>query len=320
MSWKQDRTPNLDDSKLTVSNDGSVLKSWCGWCLAVAETALGTPRYYANAFTAWQNAKYKHVDRNWPLNVYFVVFYSWVSGGINYGHIAIAHWDGTTLKIWSAPYTNKPYFDYFENDLNLGGHYGGISYLGWTEDLATVRICHYEADPVPTPAPAPVAKYQVVETYSPAKQVKLNKQPTYLWGMNYDFDYMVKHPVETHNAGEIWAIDNKVLHQDGSYYYRRAGQIDGFNVVDCDDYTPPAPAPDPTPTQDAPAPTKTNTPPSDTTPPKTPPAQEPPKTTTGPAKPVVVSVPPKVVVPEPHLYYTLWQLFVAIIKKLFGAK
>jgi hypothetical protein len=59
--------------------------------------------------------------------------------------------------------------------------------------------------------------------------------------MNYHFDYMKDHPVEVHTAGEIVEITNKVRHEDGYYYYRRDGQVDGFNVADCVDYTPPPP-------------------------------------------------------------------------------
>lgn len=97
------------------------------------------------------------------------------------------------------------------------------------------------------PPPAPAApRFSVVETYPNGKLISLNKQPTYLWGMNYAFEYMCNNPIETHNQGEVWTVTNKVHHEDGYDYYRRDGQIDGFNVLDCDDYTPPPP-PAPTP-------------------------------------------------------------------------
>jgi hypothetical protein len=96
-------------------------------------------------------------------------------------------------------------------------------------------------------APAPTAaSYEVVETYPEGKLIRLNNKQasqTMLWGMNYHFDYMKDHPVEVHDNGEIWTVTNKVHHEDGYDYYRREGQVDGFNVLDCDDYTPPAPAP-----------------------------------------------------------------------------
>jgi hypothetical protein len=91
------------------------------------------------------------------------------------------------------------------------------------------------------PAPAPGPRYQVVETYPYGRQIQLNKRPTNLWGMNYDFQFMVDHPVEVHNQGETWIVTDKVRHEDGYEYYRREGQVDGFNVLDCSDYTPPEP-------------------------------------------------------------------------------
>jgi hypothetical protein len=88
--------------------------------------------------------------------------------------------------------------------------------------------------------PPPQPTFEVVENYPEGKQVKLNKQPTNLWGMNYrELSYMAEHPVEAHSAEEIWTVTNKVRHVNGYYYYRREGQVDGFNVLDCDDYTPP---------------------------------------------------------------------------------
>lgn len=95
-----------------------------------------------------------------------------------------------------------------------------------------------EVATAPQQAP-PAPKYEVVETYPDGKLVQLNKQPTNLWGMNYAFNYMKDNPVEVHAKGEIWTVTNKVKHEDGMYYYRREGQVDGFNIVDCDDYTPP---------------------------------------------------------------------------------
>jgi len=131
-------------------------------------------------------------------------------------------WDGVT-KSWNA--------------------YGGpVAYATYTNAAAK-----------PGTTAKAQARYAVVETYPNGKQVRLNKQPTHLWGMNYTFSYMVDHPVETHNEGEIWTVTNRVRHEDGMDYYRREGQIDGFNVVDCDDYTAPAPPP-PAPPVEPPAP------------------------------------------------------------------
>jgi hypothetical protein len=101
--------------------------------------------------------------------------------------------------------------------------------------------------PQPQAPPAPPSPtYEVVENYPGGKEIVLNKQPTNLWGMNYrEFQYMSEHPVESHNPGEHWIVTNKVRHVNGHYYYRRDGQVDGFNVLDCDDYVAPVPVPEP---------------------------------------------------------------------------
>lgn len=93
-------------------------------------------------------------------------------------------------------------------------------------------------------APEAVPTFTVVEEYPGGKQIQLNKQPTNLWGMNYS-NPGGQPPVEVHNAGEIWTVTNKVHHVNGYDYYRREGQIDGFNVLDCDDYVEPVPEPVP---------------------------------------------------------------------------
>lgn len=255
MAWKQDVSPNLDPY---VYVNGVLLGDWYGWCLATVVYAFSTPYSGPNAWSGWVNyAQNKHADRNWPVGVYFPI---WFSGYGGLGHVAIAYinTDGA-MNIWTSPFKHVPYFYTGYNSVDALAAGYGVQYVGWSEDIAGKTIIHYESD-TPTPAPQ---KYTVTETYSPAKLVKLNKQPTYLWGMNYDFDYMANNPVETHNKDEVWEITNKVRHEDGYDYYRRDGQIDGFNVLDCDDYTPPPPPnPDPTPT---PSPT-----PEDPTPPISP--------------------------------------------------
>jgi len=164
--------------------------------------------------------------------------------------------------------------------------------------------------------------------------------------MNYDFDYMAEHPVEVHNQGEIWVVTNKVHHADGYDYYRRDGQVDGFNVLDCDDYTPPAPVPAPEPqppvVEDPVPPVSSNAPdPTPVTPdPVTTPTPVEPVSTTDPVPSASESGEPtlpepgtvvqpdqpapttptktKVIVPPPHEYYTVWQLLVATFKRMSG--
>lgn len=226
MSWKQLVTPNL-------STAGNI-----GYCLSFIEAAFNTLHIDPYAYTAWEHTQAKHEDQNFPDGMYVPIWFSYMVGSVDEGHVAIRKPDGTVLSSpWQSGTTQAtlPSIAELERIYSDNGVHP-LTYLGWSEDLAGVQLVEQEADTPPPPL------YTVTETYDPGKQIQLNKQPTYLWGMNYDFDTMVKNPVETHNQGEIWTVTNKVHHEDGYDYYRRDGQVDGFNVLDCDDYTPP-PAP-----------------------------------------------------------------------------
>lgn len=231
MSCSQLITPNLDPY---LYQNGAVLTDWYGWCLLYVQTAFTTGWAGSNAWEAWtDHIKIKHLNRNIPSGMYVPI---WFSGYGGLGHVAI-YKDG---QVWSSPWHHKPTADVMSSITEVERIYH-VTYVGWSEDIGGMQVVEYTPDPVVVPAAPPAAKYEVIETYSPAKQVRLNKQPTNLWGMNFDFDYMKDHPVEVHNQGEIWEVTNKVHHQDGYDYYRRADQVDGFNVLDCDDYTPPPP-------------------------------------------------------------------------------
>lgn len=142
----------------------------------------------------------------------------------------------------------------------LPARFGGLSYpiINWVGDHAvTVHTEAYgnvtlwvkdtdaqfsSAPEAPAPAPAVVHPY-TVEAIAP-KQVKLNKD-THLWGLNYDnFTAIDNNPEGAVNAGDIKTVVAILYHNIGySYYLENAGVASGYNVVDCDDYTPPPPVP-----------------------------------------------------------------------------
>lgn len=90
-----------------------------------------------------------------------------------------------------------------------------------------------------TPPPPPFT----VEEIDP-KQVITNKQPTTMWGMNYgDLTAMLAHPIKQVDQGTVLTVVEKLHHNNGYTYYREANNVDAWNTLDCDDYTPPPPKP-----------------------------------------------------------------------------
>lgn len=88
----------------------------------------------------------------------------------------------------------------------------------------------------------------------PPKQVKV-RPGMHKWGMNYNnFDAMAANPIATADDNTILTVVQLVRHAIGySYYKTDPNDPDGWNILDCDDYTPPPPAP-PAPPEPAPNP------------------------------------------------------------------
>ena len=149
MSWKQTIYPNLDDKKLVIYAQGKVLLDWFLWCLAVTQKVFGVAPFAESAQIAWSWNNTKHQDRNLPDGCFVPIW--WTGGYKNYGHVAIAKRTGNRIQIWSSPYTRKPFFDYFEGELNVTidtiSRIYGVSYAGWTETMNTTRIIEWVNPP-----------------------------------------------------------------------------------------------------------------------------------------------------------------------------
>lgn len=149
MSWKQTIYPNLDDKKLVIYAQGKVLLDWFLWCLAVTQKVFGVAPFAESAQIAWNWNNTKHQDRNLPDGCFVPIW--WTGGYKNYGHVAVAKRTGSRIQIWSSPYTRKPFFDYFEGELNVTidtiSRIYGISYAGWTETMNTTRIVEWVNPP-----------------------------------------------------------------------------------------------------------------------------------------------------------------------------
>ena len=149
MSWKQTLYPNLDDKKLVVYYKGKPLTDWFLWCLAVVQKAFNVAPFAESAQIAWSWNNTKHQDRNLPDGCFVPIW--WTGGYKNYGHVAIAKRTGNRIQIWSSPYTRKPFFDYFEGELNVTidtiSRIYGVSYAGWTETMNATRIVEWVNPP-----------------------------------------------------------------------------------------------------------------------------------------------------------------------------
>ena len=162
--WVQKIWPFLDDSKLTVRSGGKLLYDWCGWCLAVTDACFGVSPFAASAQVAWNVNPDKRTNIwDLPIGIYVPLF--WTGDKQGYGHVVVAlRTADNYIKIWSSPYTHKPYFDYFEGALQetidtITRKYGLTRCVGWSPVLGdkTIAALEYtvELEPVITPEPTP---------------------------------------------------------------------------------------------------------------------------------------------------------------------
>ena len=65
--------------------------------------------------------------------------------------MAVAKRSGNRIQVWSSPYRHKPFFDYFEGELNATidniSRIYGVVYAGWTETMNTTRIVEWVTPP-----------------------------------------------------------------------------------------------------------------------------------------------------------------------------
>ncbi len=151
MTYKQIVAPELDPF---IYNGGSVLNDWLGWCLGYVTAAFSTPDKYKvwRAIWAWNGCAQKHYDRDFPKDVYFLIWFNhWGvydnSGDNSWGHVAIAYVNSLTgnLSIYSSPISHKPLADTWTSIEQVERNYSS-SYLGWSEDNNGYRV----VEPAPT--------------------------------------------------------------------------------------------------------------------------------------------------------------------------
>lgn len=118
-----------------------------GWCLKFTERSFKTPALYATAWQGWQSAQFKHEGRNFPTGVAFPVWFNWWGdlgnglGKVQYGHVAFVYTDG---KVYSAPLSGYGRASFDSVDALARAFGGGMTYAGWSEDLAGIKVIEGE--------------------------------------------------------------------------------------------------------------------------------------------------------------------------------
>lgn len=156
MKYKQTVNPNLDP---IIYNGGVALNDWLGWCLGYVTAAFSVPNKYKvwRAIWAWNGSVAKHTDRNFPKDVYFLVWFNHYgkydnSGDNSWGHVAIAYINSLTgaMTIYSSPISRKPTADTWTSIAQIEQKYSS-TYIGWSEDNNGFRIIEAVPDAPATP-------------------------------------------------------------------------------------------------------------------------------------------------------------------------
>lgn len=110
-----------------------------GWCLKFVEDAYNSPHLYATATDAWNSTEVRHTDRNFPA-VAVPVWFSYYENGLNFGHVAIYV---PNQGVLSSPYARDNTQVWFK-DVDECARVLHCSYLGWSEDIANLKVVEKE--------------------------------------------------------------------------------------------------------------------------------------------------------------------------------
>lgn len=146
-----------------------------GFCLAYAQAVFGHNRLYADATTAWQNTKYKHLDQNFP-NVAVPIWFSYKLNGVDLGHVAVRLPNG---QIYSSPWEQGTTHAVLNSIPQLISIYSDnqknpMKYLGWSEDIEELRVAQPDIiNDMPTPAEVNLAFAAVLNRQATNAEKKL---------------------------------------------------------------------------------------------------------------------------------------------------
>jgi hypothetical protein len=108
-----------------------------GWCLSFVEDAYNTPHLGATATDAWNATQFPHPGEQPPNDVQVPIWFSYTENGIDFGHVAI---NVPGRGVLSSPYKQNGTQQWFSSIEECRRVMGCTAYLGWSEDLATIKL------------------------------------------------------------------------------------------------------------------------------------------------------------------------------------
>lgn len=132
----------MNRQKTTINVD---VLDYKNWCLRYVRRFLGVKAKYDYSTKAWDNARMRHENIEFPKNVAVPVFFSlyMTIDGIyrDWGHVVI-HYEGI---FYSSPrIAGKLDKELFKSFGDLMAAYPNCIYLGWTEDINDVVVVELE--------------------------------------------------------------------------------------------------------------------------------------------------------------------------------
>lgn len=225
--------------QFTAEWNGKQITQYGGECVAgIAEFEAEN-----NLPIVWGDA------HTWINNPIMLAAYDWVANNPNDPNQIPPK---AAIVVWPLPNEHIAFFDHNlanQQFMSFGQNSGGPTMHFQPHSWANVAGWYVPKQAAPAPPPAPAA---VVYPYHidaiPPKQVRINKD-THLWGLTYDnFTAINANPLGDAHAGDIKTVGAILYHNIGyNYYLEDADVPSGYNVLDCDEYTPPPIPPPPAP-------------------------------------------------------------------------
>jgi hypothetical protein len=120
-----------------------------GWCLVFARKMFNIPAKYPTAWKGWLNAKRRYAVTPHPKNVSVPIWFSFVRGRTNFGHVVIYV---PKKGYYSSPYKRFSFRAVLPSIKEVERIYSA-KYVGWSEDINGVSVVKKVSAPKPAPKP-----------------------------------------------------------------------------------------------------------------------------------------------------------------------